>query len=71
MMVRLAPFLNFSLLLEDCNPNYLGRRDQKDLRSKPAQANSSQDPIKKKTSQGVRPEFKPQCRQKKKYILNI
>jgi hypothetical protein len=28
-----------------CNPNYSGGRTQKDHSSKPAQANSSQDPI--------------------------
>jgi hypothetical protein len=30
------------------NPNYSGDRDQKDFVSKPAQANSSRDPISKK-----------------------
>jgi hypothetical protein len=30
------------------NPSYLGGRDQEDRGSKPAQANSSQDPISKK-----------------------
>jgi hypothetical protein len=30
-----------------CNPSYLGGRDQEDLSSKPAWANSSQDPISK------------------------
>jgi hypothetical protein len=30
-----------------CNPSYLGGRDQEDHGSKPAQANSSQDPISK------------------------
>jgi hypothetical protein len=28
-----------------CNPSYLGGRDQEDCSSKPAQANSLQDPI--------------------------
>jgi hypothetical protein len=31
-----------------CNPGYSGDRDQKGLSSKPAWANSSQDPIEKK-----------------------
>jgi hypothetical protein len=31
-----------------CNPSYSGGRDQEDCSSKPAQANSSQDPILKK-----------------------
>jgi hypothetical protein len=30
-----------------CNPSYSGGRDQEDHSSKPAQANSSQDPISK------------------------
>jgi hypothetical protein len=30
-----------------CNPSYSGSRDQVDLGSKPAQANSSRDPISK------------------------
>jgi hypothetical protein len=59
-----------------CNPSYSGGRDQEDLGLKPAQANSSQDPISKKpitnkradeVVQGVGPEFKPQyCKKKKK-----
>jgi hypothetical protein len=32
-----------------CNPSYSGGRDQEDLGSKPAWANSSQNPILKKT----------------------
>jgi hypothetical protein len=32
-----------------CNPSYAGGRDQEDHGSKPAWANSSQDPILKKT----------------------
>jgi hypothetical protein len=32
-----------------CNPNYSGGRDQEDHSSKPALANSSQDPISKKS----------------------
>jgi hypothetical protein len=31
-----------------CNPGYSGGRDQEDYSSKPAQANSSRDPISKK-----------------------
>jgi hypothetical protein len=34
-----------------CNPSYSGCRDQEDQGLKPAQANSSQDPISKKPSQ--------------------
>jgi hypothetical protein len=30
-----------------CNPCYIGSRNQKDLGSRPAQVNSSQDPISK------------------------
>jgi hypothetical protein len=52
------------------NPNYSGGRDQEDCGSKPAQANSSLDPITKKEgaggmAQGVGPEFKSQyCKNK-------
>jgi hypothetical protein len=50
------------------NPSSSGDRDQEDRVSKPAQANSSEDPISKNPSQnraggvarGVGPEFKPQ-----------
>jgi hypothetical protein len=57
-----------------CNPSYSGGRDQEDHSSKPAQGNSSRDPISKKKSQkraglvaqGEGPEFKPQSHQKKK-----
>jgi hypothetical protein len=56
------------------NPSYSGGRNQEDYSSKPAQANSSRDPIKKTPSQksaggmtqGVDPEFKIQYRKKKK-----
>jgi hypothetical protein len=49
-----------------CNPNYSGGRDQEDHGSKPAWANSSQDPIRKilhknragGVAQGEGPEFK-------------
>jgi hypothetical protein len=37
--------------LTPCNPSNLGDRDQEDRRSKPAQANSSCDPISKKPLQ--------------------
>jgi hypothetical protein len=57
-----------------CTPNYSGGRDQEDHSSKPAQANSSQDPILKTPSQkraggvaeGISPEFKPQYHTKKR-----
>jgi hypothetical protein len=57
-----------------CNPSYSGGRDQEGCGSKSAQANSSQDPILKKTNtkraggvvQGEGPEFKPRYRKKKK-----
>jgi hypothetical protein len=51
-----------------CNPSYSGGRDQEDCSSKPAQANSSRDPVSKNPSQkraggvaqGEGPVFKPQ-----------
>jgi hypothetical protein len=58
-----------------CNPSYSGGRDQEDHGLKPAQANSSQDPISKiatpntagGVAHGVGPEFKPQyCNEKKR-----
>jgi hypothetical protein len=58
-----------------CNHSYSGGRDQKENGSKPAQANSSRDPISRNPSQkraggvaqGVGPEFKLQyCKRKKK-----
>jgi hypothetical protein len=58
-----------------CNPSYSGGRDQEDHGSKPAWANSSQDPVSKKpitkkraggVAQGGGPEFKPQYHEKKK-----
>jgi hypothetical protein len=60
-----------------CNPSYSEGRDQEDRGSKPAWANSSQDPISKilntkrvgGVAQGVDPEFKPQYRKKKKILL--
>jgi hypothetical protein len=62
------------LVAHTCNPSYSGGRDQEDHGSKPAQAKSSQDLLKKKTftkkrvcgvAQGVGPEFKPQYCKKK------
>jgi hypothetical protein len=61
------------LVVHTCNPNYSGGEDQEDCGSKPAQANSVQDPISKNPSQkkagGVAqsegPEFKPQYRKNK------
>jgi hypothetical protein len=59
-----------------CNPSYSGGRDQEDHGLKPAQANSSRDPISEKTfteraggvARGVGPEFKPQyCKKKKDF----
>jgi hypothetical protein len=56
-----------------CNPSYSGGRDQEDHGSKPAQANSSRDPILKKhpslkraggVARGVDPEFKLQYHKK-------
>jgi hypothetical protein len=54
-----------------CNLSYSGGRDQEDHCSKPAQANSSWDPISKKThhkqAQDVGPQFKPlYCKKKKR-----
>jgi hypothetical protein len=59
-----------------CNPSYSGKRDQEDRSLKPARANTSLDPISKKThykkgaggvAQGVVLKFKPQsCKKKKK-----
>jgi hypothetical protein len=55
-----------------CNPSYSGGRDQEARSSKPAWANSSQDPISKTftkhttggVAQGEGPEFKSQYRKK-------
>jgi hypothetical protein len=61
-----------------CNPSYSGGRDQEDHVSKPALANSLQDPILKKTlqknrtggvAQGVGPEFKSQYYKKKEILI--
>jgi hypothetical protein len=59
-----------------CNPSYSEGRDQEDHSLKPAQANSSRDPISKNSyhtkkwadgvAQGEDPEFKPRYHKKKK-----
>jgi hypothetical protein len=62
------------LVAHACNPSYSGGRDQEDQGLKPAQANSSQDPISKipitkragGVAQGEGPEFKLQYHKKKK-----
>jgi hypothetical protein len=61
------------------NPSYSGGRDQEDQGSKPARANSSQDPISKTlhrnraggVAQCKVPEFKPQCWKKKKRQIKL
>jgi hypothetical protein len=61
-----------------CTPGDSGGKDQEDHGSKPACANSSRDPISKKSiakkagrvAQGIGPEFKPQYRPKKKKRKN-
>jgi hypothetical protein len=58
------------------NPSYSRGRDQEDYGSKPAQANSSRDPISKNplqkraggVAQGIDPEFKTQYHKSKKKI---
>jgi hypothetical protein len=71
--------LGQALVAYTWNCSYSGGRDQEDTSSKPAQANSSQDPISKKKSQkrtggvtqGVGPEFEPQnCKKKKSYEID-
>jgi hypothetical protein len=57
-----------------CNPSYSGGSDQEDCDSKPAQANSSQDPnskkpIMKRAGRDVGPEFKPQPSITKKKVI--
>jgi hypothetical protein len=57
------------------NPSYLGGREQEDHSSKPAQANSSRDPISKipkagGVAQGVGPEFKTQYYKKQNKNLS-
>jgi hypothetical protein len=54
-----------------CNPSYSEGKDQEACGSKPAQANTSQDPISKKTHHKkglveVGPEFNPNNAKKKK-----
>jgi hypothetical protein len=57
-----------------CNPSYSGSRNQEDHSSKPAQTNSSRDPISKKPSkkragrmaQDIGSEFNPSMQKKKK-----
>jgi hypothetical protein len=54
---------NWAPVAHACNPSYSGGTDQEDHSSKPAQANSSQDPTQKRAggvAQGVGPELKPQ-----------
>jgi hypothetical protein len=56
------PRSSLTLVAHTCNPIYSGSRDQEDQDCKPAQANSSQDPITKNwasgLAQGEGPEFK-------------
>jgi hypothetical protein len=60
-----------------CNPRFSKSRNQEDWGSKPAQANSSQDPVSKKpntkraggVAQGVGPEFKPSTTKNKKSLI--
>jgi hypothetical protein len=67
------------LVAHACNPSYSEARDQEDGGSKPAQANSSPDPILKipntkrvgGVAQSEGPEFKPQYHKKKKNIVLI
>jgi hypothetical protein len=73
----LKVILNFELVAHTYNPSYSGGRDQEDLCSKAAWANSSQDPILKKpftkragvVAQGIGPEFKPQYLKKKEKVI--
>jgi hypothetical protein len=66
---------SFALVAHTYNTSYSGGRDQENHGSKPAQANTSRDPILKKKSQKrdgglahcLGPEFKPQyCKKKRK-----
>jgi hypothetical protein len=43
-------YYSWALVVHTCNPSYSGGRDQEDHSSKPAQANSSWDPISKNLS---------------------
>jgi hypothetical protein len=47
----LKPHLGQVLVAHACNPSYTGGRDQEDLGSKPAWANSLRDPIWKTPNQ--------------------
>jgi hypothetical protein len=38
-------FPKLSMVVDACNPSYLEGRDQEDYGSRPAQANSQEDPI--------------------------
>jgi hypothetical protein len=42
---KLKPVMSWVLVAHACNPSYSGGRDQENHGSKPAQGNSSQDPI--------------------------
>jgi hypothetical protein len=67
---------SWALVAQAYNPNYSGGRDQEDGGSKPAWANSSQDPISKKpitkkawwSRSRCSPEFKSQYQKKRKLI---
>jgi hypothetical protein len=61
--------ISWALVADAYNPSYLGGRDQEDHSSKPAWANSLQNPFSKNSSQkrglvewvqGIDHEFKPQ-----------
>jgi hypothetical protein len=66
--------ITWVLVAHTCNPSYSGGRDQEGCTSKPAWANSLQDPILKMPftkrsgvmAQGEVPEFKPKYYKKKK-----
>jgi hypothetical protein len=69
---RLCP-TGQALVAHACNPSYSGGRDQEDQSLKAAPANSSWDPISKKThhkkraggmAQGLGPEFTPSTTKK-------
>jgi hypothetical protein len=72
-MVNKRKRISQALVTHTCDPSYSGGRDLEDLGLKPAQANSSRDPISRKHPSpkkgggvgGVSPEFKPQhCKKK-------
>jgi hypothetical protein len=73
-VIFLKKKISWALVTHCCNPGYSGGRDQEDCGSKPAQANSSLDPISKipntkrsgRVAQGEGPEFKPLYYQKVK-----